>query len=372
MKRLLALLAALAVTTSAAAFNTNPVIWADDQLPVPLELVSPGSDDLGMEATEEAVLAALEQWTTVSCTYLEFEFLGWVDEVVFGDGIVQVQWIEEDWVGDEAIAGATGVQIDPFEERLTDVNLLMNGEYLQWSADASNPYHSPMILDVQSVLAHEFGHVFGLDHNDEMVEATMFWGYTSAAAGWLSWDDKWGICHLYPVEEDECEVDADCPDHPDQDYVCREIAELGQRVCEEQYDELGDCCDPHWNNCDEVLCHGYWPDYDGHCTQFCDDEGDCPPTWTCEEISYLGEPRSWCVSPEGSDQACGEDFVWPEEPGDDDSADDDDTGDDDTGEPDDDDDDDGCECDAAPRTPTAGSIFLVVLLVGLSAGRRRR
>ena len=370
MIRLCTSILAVVLAAPAAAFNTNPVYWADDQLPVPFELVTPGSDDLGMEATEEVVLAALDQWAAVSCTYLEFEFLGWVDEVVFGDGIVQVQWIEEDWVGDQGIAGATGIQIDPFEERVTDVNLLMNGEYLQWSSDASDPYHSPMILDVQAVLAHEFGHVFGLDHNDDMIEATMFWGYTSAAGGWLSWDDKWGICHLYPAEGDECQVDEDCPDHPDQEYVCREIEELGRRVCEEQYDDLGACCDPHWNNCGDVLCHGYWPNYDGHCTWFCEDEVDCPPTWTCEEVTYLGEARMWCVSPEGSDQACGEDFVWPEESGDDDdSAGDDDTsGDDDSAAADDD--DDGCACESSPPRPASGSA-LVLLALALASRRRR-
>ena len=368
MTRTLALLLALALAPSAAAFNTNPVVWAEDQLPVQFQLVTPGSDDLGMEATEEVVLAAIEQWTTVACTHLEYEFLGWVDEVVFGDGIVQVQWVEEGWVGDEAIAGATGIQIDPFEERLTDVNLLMNGEYLLWSADASDPYHSPMILDVQAVLAHEFGHVFGLDHNDDMVEATLFWGYTSAAAGWLSWDDKWGICYLYPADEDECQVDEDCPAHPDQGYVCREIEELGRRICEEQYDDLGACCDPHWNNCNDVLCHGYWPDYDGHCTWFCEDDVDCPPTWTCEPVTYLGEERSWCESPEGSDQACGEDFVWPEGPADDDdSADDDDTTDDDDTPGDD---DDGCECDAAGSSRSPAPVVVLALLGAVLVVRR--
>ncbi len=359
----------------ARAYNTNTVWWAADQLPVRFQLVEPGSWDLGPERTEEVTIEALEAWTGVGCTSLTTEFLGWTDEVVLGDGIVQVEWVEEGWVGDEAIAAATAVQVDPEEGRITDVNIQFNGEYLDWVTEDSNPYLSPMALDSRAVLVHEFGHVFGMDHNGEMVEATMFYAYISATTGYLSWDDKWGICALYPADGDECEVDADCPEHPDQSYVCREIPEIGHRVCEEVYDDLGACCDAHWNNCVSALCHAYASaGYAGYCSSFCDDEEDCPPGWSCEALSYLGEARSWCVSPEGADQPCGEDFEWPAD--DDDSAadDDDSAGDDDQAVDDDDDGGDGCAC-SLPRGGTGcgpGALALALALVGMCVRRAGR
>ncbi len=368
-----ALTLTLALPPAAGAYTANVVWWAEDQLPIPVEIVSPGSDDLGMEGTEEVVLAALEQWTSVACTSLEIEFRGWVDEIVPDDGVVQIEWIEEDWVGSEDMAGATAIQIDPFEERIVDVNLLINGEFITWATEESNPYLATKVLDVQAVLTHEIGHIFGLDHNDEMIEATMFWGYVSAAGGYLSWDDKWGICSLYPGTGDECEVDEDCAGHPDLTYRCREIADLGRRVCEEVYDDLGGCCDAHWNNCAGAVCHIHPYVYEGYCSEFCDDEATCPPGWTCESVTFLGEKLSWCVSPLGTEQPCGEAFEWPAD--DDDSAadDDDSAADDDDHVMDDDHDsgtgDDGCGC--ANAGGPGGQPLALVALLAVAAFRRR-
>ncbi len=370
---LLALAAAL-VPAQSMAYTANTVWWAEDQLPVPIELVSPGSDDLGMDGTEEVVLAALDAWTQVACTSLEYEYRGWVDEVVPDDGVVQIQWVEEAWVGSEDMAGATAIQIDPFEERIVDVNLMLNGEYITWATEESNPYLATKILDVQAVLVHEIGHIFGLDHNDEMIEATMFWGYVSAAGGYLSWDDKWGICSLYPGTGDECEVDEDCPAHPYQSHRCREIEELGRRVCEEVYDELGGCCDAHWNNCAGAVCHIHPYVYEGYCSEFCLDETECPPGWTCEEVTFIGEKLNWCVSPLATEQPCGDEFEWPADDDDSAGADDDDSageGDDDS-EPGDDDSGDGgggCECSAS-GPGISGSVALAALLL-TSLVRRR-
>ncbi len=369
-------LAALLLTitiTPARAFNTNTVWWADDQLPIQVELVRPGAATLGEELTEEVVLASFDLWTTMPCTYASYEFRGWVDEITPGDGIVQIEFVNEGWVGPEEVAGATAIQVDPVEGRITDIDLSMNGEFIDWVVEDSSPYASPMALDVTSVLAHEFGHVWGLDHNDEMFEATMFWAYTSATAGTLSWDDKWGICTLYPTVADECEVDEDCPQHDLQPTVCRHVPEIGANVCEELYDELGACCDATWNNCQHGTCALHAFTYAGYCTDECTDDLDCPPTWTCEDVIFIGDETGFCTSPEGSDQPCGEDFVYPTGDDDDSAGDDDDSAadddDDDTVGPQDDDDDDGCGC-TTPHTGNRGPVALLLLL-SLAMLRRR-
>ena len=344
---------------SAAAYTTNVYWWEADQLPVPVELVRPGSEDLGEDLTEELVLESLDAWIDPACTTLSYEFRGWVDEVVYGDGVVQVEWIEEGAnMGDAA--ASTQIQLDPDAGRLIDVNLSFNGETFTWVDGGSNPYLD--VLDTRAVLVHEFGHLFGLDHG-EMIEATMFYAYVSATTGYLSWDDKWGICTLYPGDGDECQVDADCPDHPLQGYRCREIPELGRKVCEEVYDGLGACCDADWNNCADALCAIHAPEYAGHCSQFCDDGSDCPEDWTCEAVSYLGQDRAWCVSPLGADQPWGDEF----DPGDDDDGegDDDDSGDTGPGDGGD------CSCRQAPGG-TAPALVLLGGLLGLVSYRRRR
>ncbi len=362
MRRLLLLCLPLLAAPPALAYETNAIWWAEDQLPIPVALVRPGSDDLGEDLTEELLLTALDQWADVGCTGLTYEYLGWVDEMVHMDGIVHVRWLEEDsGMGDAA--ASTAIDVDPESGRIRDVNLTFNGDTLTWTDSDSNPYLES--LDAVAVMVHELGHAFGLDHNVDMLEASMFWAYTSAAGGYLSWDDKWGICALYPRDggvEDECETDEDCPEHPLQGYQCREIEELGARVCEEVYDDLGACCDAHWNNCHDVLCHLHAYTYAGYCTDFCEGDGDCPFGWTCDPISFLGEEMGWCTSPLDSEQPCGEDFVMPGD--DDDSA----------PEPQDDDDDveeDGCGCRSSGQA--GGSVWLGPLAaVAALAYRRRR
>ena len=357
MRTLPILALAILPAVPAAAYTTNVYWWEEDQLPVPVELVRPGSEDLGEVGTEELMLESLDTWVDTACTSVSYEFRGWVDEVVYGDGVVQIEWIEEDAnMGDAA--ASTQIQPDPEAGRLIDVNLSFNGDTFTWVDEGSNPYLD--ILDTRAVLVHEFGHLFGLDHG-EMVEATMFYAYVSATTGTLSWDDKWGICALYPGEADECQVDADCPGHPLQAYRCREIPEIGRKVCEEVYDELGACCDAEWNNCSDALCAIQVPDYAGYCSQFCDDESDCPEDWTCEPVLYLGEERAWCVSPLGADQPCGEEFDPDDD--DDDSAGDDDT---DDGEPEGGD----CSCRLDPGRTAPGMIGVGALAVMLY--RRRR
>ena len=362
MRTLLCLFVTALIATPALAYETNTVWWDMDQLPIQIALVRPGSEDLGEQGTEDAVLASLEQWADVGCTTLEYEYIGWVDETVYMDGIVHIGFIEEDsGMGDAA--AATGIQVNPNEGTIVDVNILFNGDTFTWVTENSNLAINK--LDTQAVMVHEFGHLFGLDHQPDMFEATMFFAYTSAAGGYISWDDKWGICELYPGgDEDECQVDEDCPDHPYQEYRCREIPEVGHNVCEEIYDELGGCCDVHWNNCLDGLCHTHIPGNEGYCSQFCEDAADCPTGWSCDPINYMCEDAGWCVSPEGSGQHCGDDYI--PEGDDDDSAGDDD--DDDTG---DDDDDDGCQCDTTGKAASPAWLMMGVGL-GWLAYRRRR
>lgn len=360
------ILGALAVAAPAAAYETNAIWWAEDQLPIPFALVRPGSDDLGEEQTEELLLEALDQWADVGCTGLSYEYLGWVDETVHMDGIVHIAWIEEEsGMGDAA--ASTAIDIDPEAGRIRDVNITFNGDTLSWTDVESNVYLG--VLDAAAVMVHEIGHVFGLDHNMEMLEASMFYAYTSSAGGYLSWDDKWGICELYPPSdgpEDECQTDADCPDHPYQEYACREVPEVGANVCEEVYDGLGACCDVHWNNCADYLCNLFPITYSGYCTEFCEADEDCPFGWTCDDINFLGEWLGWCVSPEESDQPCGEDFVMPGD--DDDSA----VGDDDDDSVSEPVDDDGCACQGAGE-PAGGATWAILAFVGAASiyGRRR-
>ncbi len=366
MRNLLLILGALAMAAPASAYECNAIWWAEDQLPIPVALVRPGSDDLGEDLTEELLLRALDRWADVECTGLEYEYLGWVDEMVHMDGIVHIGWIEEEsGMGDAA--ASTAIDIDPEEGRIRDVNITFNGDTLTWADADTNPYLG--VLDAAAVMVHELGHVFGLDHNMEMLEASMFYAYTSSAGGYLSWDDKWGICELYPRDggpEDECQTDEDCPDHPDQEYACREIPEVGANVCEEVYDDLGACCDVHWNNCRDFLCYVFPLTYTGYCTDFCETDEECPFGWTCDDINFLGEWMGWCVSPEGSDQPCGEDFVMPGD--DDDSA----AGDDDDDSAPEPADDDGCACQGAVGRPGAAPGALLLAAVAVVIYRRRR
>ena len=92
----------------------------------------------------------------------------------------------------------TSVFYDTETGEILDVDIEFNAEYFEFTTQTEDA-----VYDIQSVLTHEVGHVFGLGHST-VVGATMI---DEADPGelymrTLQEDDIDGLCTLYPLEED--------------------------------------------------------------------------------------------------------------------------------------------------------------------------
>ncbi|MHC4862090.1 MAG: matrixin family metalloprotease, partial [Planctomycetota bacterium] len=109
-----------------------------------------------------------------------------------GDKVNVVMWVSDD--------------LDPFtlattfptrrKGRMTDADLLINDDFV-WS-DATPPISG--IADIQSVVAHEWGHAIGLDHVTT-ARATMFYSFPLGAIYFrtLHPDDEAAVASIYPA-----------------------------------------------------------------------------------------------------------------------------------------------------------------------------
>jgi hypothetical protein len=148
-------------------------------------------------------------------------------------------------------------------------------------------------VDVQTVVAHEVGHVLGLGHCEENGtcgpgEALMFGGYTGPQPGPAEDDDE-GLCALYP--EPTVGLGAACGN----DAACAE----GQCAPAETAGRCVPSCDggcPSGQSCSGTVCAG-----DLALCQSCDQDQDCGLEALC--VGGRCRPRCGGGCPDGT--VCG-------------------------------------------------------------------
>jgi hypothetical protein len=136
-------------------------------------------------------------------------------------------WREDDWprdYGAEALA-LTTLTYEPATGKILDADIELNGVDYRFGTDCS-----PDAVDIQNTIAHEAGHMLGLDHAD-VSGATMqvYSGPGDCSLRDLSPDDIEGAVTLYPWAEDpgRCEppsggLNEDCSSPPPPDSCgCR-------------------------------------------------------------------------------------------------------------------------------------------------------
>lgn len=224
----------------------NDVRWESGCVHITPDLA--GSSDVAADGEGLALEAALAEWegTTAGCGYQGFVRLPPEDHEVGYDGVNVVKYREDRWCrppvdGDpeecyqgEAAAITTLIHIDregaSDDGRLLDADIELNGVDFAYAVDGTS-LGQGAVADVQNTLAHELGHLLGLDHtcwdregeapldgdgdrvpdcrpsallSGEVVEATMYnyqlAGETSKRT--LEPDDVGGACALYPRAED--------------------------------------------------------------------------------------------------------------------------------------------------------------------------
>ena len=176
---------------------------------VPYRVHEDGSDDFSDGADLEATKASFSIWNDVSCAAIQLVSDGLTantgagDETGVEDGVNLVVWREDTvaWIAagnSPSYYALTTLSFDRATGAIRDADIEVNGAFHTFTVD-----DEVVSIDIRNVLAHEAGHVLGLDHSKDR-DATM---YHKASAGEtkkrdLSADDREALCFLYPIGED--------------------------------------------------------------------------------------------------------------------------------------------------------------------------
>ena len=182
----------------------EPIRWEESCIEIYL------NPNVVPELVPHQALAALNEairpWNEVGCAGIAFAMRGATcfDEsgaeawpgtqnvVIWRDGIGS-------WEHPERVVALTFVSYEPVSARIFDADIEINGEDYSFGIQGQ-----PGLYDLQSTLTHEFGHVLGLDHSNDL-EATM---YKQSFAGetkkrTLAADDKEALCMSHAAAADD-------------------------------------------------------------------------------------------------------------------------------------------------------------------------
>lgn len=266
-------------TGEVLSFTHNGMVWPDNKIPVEYLIGQDGSDDLSMEDAQAAISAAFATWDAVPCSRLSYAHTGMTDLQVAVDGQNVILWIESGWIYGAEAGAAASLWIPIEEERTADV--AFNGENFSW-AIAPEAAISFTTLDVQSVLTHELGHFSGLGHTQSSVDTMYIAWRPWPGQRTLSADDKLGLCELYPQTADECAESSECPGSG----TCERYAH--GTLCTSPADAIGAMCNYERIECAHFCLFTSADLSDGYCSRFCEQPGDCPGGFACQDAS-LGE-----------------------------------------------------------------------------------
>ena len=167
----IALLAALLITPGSEAYTLMAndhgasLFWR--QMPIQFAINPDNPFGLTEDEVEDAVLTAAESWETVGAA-IEFEYLGFTDVQEMGYDGDNVVYFTELWDEGDSKAAMT-YNWTTEDGAIVSFDVGINAESWEWTIDEGQP-----IMDIENVMAHEFGHVLGIGHSAIDDLATMW------------------------------------------------------------------------------------------------------------------------------------------------------------------------------------------------------
>jgi hypothetical protein len=343
MKQRLALsLLVLLVPQSVWAFSARGHHWANQASdPVSYRIHPDGAPGIDDGSDLEAVRKAFATWQGVSCSYLKFREDPWTDpRAVAVDGANHIYWTDQatEWPSDQRTTIAlTFTFYRTSDNIIQDADIIANAVNYQWTTIDGQAGGTR--VDTETIMLHEIGHFFGLDHTQDPV-AVMFPSNNKLKQRDLTPDDVNGICALYgngmPAPSSPMEggaVGAPCQE-PDNcaSRLCIQDAQINRSYCtapcsvampecpagyqctrtpEGEFclppivtDELCDFCATS-DQCSSGLClnvpgYNYFQPF---CTRACDPTngvpGQCPNEYQCVPVYSQGQTGGVCAPTTG-------------------------------------------------------------------------
>ena len=247
--------------------------------PVPYEVNTSSSQELGRDTTLEVVSASYAVWRDPSCSDFQYTYEGETQgDYRTGDQINTLVWRYNGSTFPRELGGSSTIGVtlsSAYGGRAIDGDIVFNGIDHRWVVGA-NRFGE---VDAQSIITHEVGHQLGLDHSP-FQSATMYAAYLGGnGAATLSNDDISGVCQLYPSgEQVECSNDNDCPGS----QICAGGSCVDGSTAPSG--GIGAPCGRTAQDCEAGLfCVG---DRFGNnfCTRECGQ--GCPVGWSCQEVRF--------------------------------------------------------------------------------------
>lgn len=181
-----------------AGESPKPIEWSGAC--VRWHLSEEGYSKLNFDRIETAMADGFGAWNEPTCAGFVFEFGGLTNDtnvgyVQGGNNANIVLFQERNWTHQSGILALTSVTYAPSDGEIVDADMELNGRDYTFTVVRTGGS-----IDLQNTVAHEAGHVLGLDHTP-VDTATM---YATAPEGELAkrdldTDDINGLCDAYPV-----------------------------------------------------------------------------------------------------------------------------------------------------------------------------